>query len=163
VTEKAEKSKEVPEIKLHQLRPAKGAKKNPKRVGRGTGSGHGKTSCRGSKGQRSRSGSGVRPGFEGGQMPLARRLPKRGFTNIFRVEYQVVNVDQLGSFDTGTEVDVEALRVRKLVRRAGTPVKILGKGELTQPVTVKVHAVSEGARKKIEAAGGKVELLDEKK
>ncbi len=159
MTQTEEGTKERREMKFHELRPARGAKKNPKRVGRGAGSGHGKTSCRGHKGQTSRSGSGVRRGFEGGQMPLARRLPKRGFTNIFRVEYQVVNVGQLGVFDSGSEIDPETLRLRRLVRRKGMPVKILGTGEVTQPLTVKVHAASESARRKIEAAGGKVELI----
>jgi large subunit ribosomal protein L15 len=150
---------ELGEMKLNALRPAARTKKSPKRVGRGTGSGHGKTSCRGGKGQTARSGSGVRPGFEGGQMPLARRLPKRGFTNIFRVEYQVVNVGQLGAFEAGSEIDPEHLRGKRLVRRKGRPVKVLGKGEITQALTVKVHAVSEAARRKIETAGGTVELI----
>ena len=148
------------EMKLHHLRPPEGTKKNPKRVGRGTGSGHGKTSCRGQKGQKSRSGGGVRPGFEGGQMPLARRLPKRGFKNIFRVEYQVVNVSRLGGFESGTEVNPEGLLAKRMIRKKGMPVKILGKGELTTALTLKVHAVSETARKKIEDAGGRIELIE---
>jgi large subunit ribosomal protein L15 len=148
------------EMKLHHLRPPKGTKTNPKRVGRGTGSGHGKTSCRGQKGQNSRSGGGVRPGFEGGQMPLARRLPKRGFKNIFRVEYQVVNVSRLDVFESGTEVNPEGLLTRRMIRKKEKPVKILGKGEIALPLTVKVHAVSETARKKIEAAGGRIELIE---
>lgn len=148
------------EMKLHHLRPAKGTKKNPKRVGRGTGSGHGKTSCRGQKGQTSRSGGGVRPGFEGGQMPLARRLPKRGFTNIFRVEYQVVNVGRLGAFESGAEVDPQGLHTRRMIRKKGMPVKILGKGDISLPLTVRVHAVSSTARKKIEDAGGRIELIE---
>ncbi len=147
------------EMKLHQLRPPKGTKKSPKRVGRGTGSGHGKTSCRGQKGQSSRSGGGVRPGFEGGQMPLARRLPKRGFHNIFRVEYQVVNVSRLGVFEAGAEVDLEGLRGRRMIRKPDAPVKILGKGDIAHPLTVRVHAVSATARKKIEDAGGRIELI----
>jgi large subunit ribosomal protein L15 len=159
VTQTEDKSRPGGEMKLHLLRPAKGAKKNPKRVGRGTGSGHGKTSCRGSKGQNARSGAGTRPGFEGGQMPLARRLPKRGFTNIFRVEYQVVNVGQLASFESGSEITPDMLRDRKFVRRKGDPVKILGGGDVALPLTVKAHAVSETARRKIEAAGGKIELI----
>lgn len=148
------------EMKLHHLRPPKGTKTNPKRVGRGTGSGHGKTSCRGHKGQNSRSGGGVRPGFEGGQMPLARRLPKRGFKNIFRVEYQVVNVSRLDVFGSGTEVDPAGLLAKRMIRKKEKPVKILGKGEISLPLTVKVHAVSETARKKIEAAGGRIELIE---
>ena len=146
-------------MKLHHLRPPKGTRKSPKRVGRGTGSGHGKTSCRGQKGQNSRSGGGVRPGFEGGQMPLARRLPKRGFHNIFRVEYQVVNVGRLGVFESGAEVDLEGLRGRRMIRKPDAPVKILGKGDISHALTVKVHAVSATARKKIEEAGGRVELI----
>lgn len=146
-------------MKLHLLRPAKGTKKDRKRVGRGTGSGHGKTSCRGGKGQTARSGSGVRPGFEGGQMPLSRRLPKRGFHNIFRVEHQVVNVGQLQVFESGSDIDPEILRGRRLVRRKDSPVKILAKGEITHPLTIKVHAISGAARKKIENVGGKVELI----
>lgn len=147
------------EMNLSVLRPARGAKKAPKRVGRGTGSGHGKTSCRGGKGQTARSGGGVRPGFEGGQMPLARRLPKVGFHNPFRVEYQVVNVGRLGVFGAGAEIDPEGLRGKRLVRRSGLPVKILGKGEVAGAVTVKAHAVSASARKKIEDAGGRVEII----
>ena len=148
------------EMKLHHLRPPKGTKTNPKRVGRGTGSGHGKTSCRGHKGQNARSGGGVRPGFEGGQMPLARRLPKRGFKNIFRVEYQVVNVSRLDVFESGAEVNPVGLLTRRMIRKKEMPVKILGKGEITLPLTVKVHAVSETARKKIEEAGGRIELIE---
>ena len=159
MSEKEDRTMEPGEMKLNALRPAAGTKKSPKRVGRGSGSGHGKTSCRGSKGQGSRSGSGVRPGFEGGQMPLARRVPKRGFTNIFRVEYQVVNVGQLGAFEAGGEIDPEQLLGKRLVRRKGRPVKVLGKGEITRALTVKVHAVSEAARRKIETAGGTVELI----
>ena len=146
-------------MSLNLLRPAPGTKKAAKRVGRGTGSGHGKTSCRGENGQRSRSGPGLRPGFEGGQMPLSRRLPKRGFRNIFRVAFQVVNVGQLQPFGAGEKIDPEMLRGKRLVRRRTAPVKILGVGEITHPLTVRVHAVSDSARKKIEAAGGQVELL----
>lgn len=147
------------DMKLNLLGPARGARKAPKRVGRGTGSGHGKTSCRGSKGQTSRSGGGVRPGFEGGQMPLARRLPKRGFYNVFRVEYQAVNVGRLGIFEPGSEIDPQSLLNRRLIRRKGLPVKILGNGEVNRPLTVKAHAVSAAARKKIEEAGGSIELI----
>jgi len=155
-----EKQKTSPdEMSLSLLRPARGAKKSPKRVGRGTGSGHGKTSCRGQKGQKARSGGGIRPGFEGGQMPLARRLPKVGFHNLFRVEYQVVNVGQLGVFEAGAEIDPEGLRSRRIIRRRTQPVKILGKGEVSAALTVKAHAVSASARKKIEDAGGRIEIL----
>lgn len=146
-------------MSLSGLRPARGAKKSPKRVGRGTGSGHGKTSCRGQKGQNSRSGGGVRPGFEGGQMPLSRRLPKVGFHNLFRVEYQVVNVGQLGVFEAGAEISPEGLHGRRIIRRRSEPVKILGKGEVSSALTVKAHAVSASARKKIEDAGGQVEII----
>lgn len=150
---------ESQEMKLNLLSPAPGTKKNRKRVGRGTGSGHGKTSCRGSKGQKARSGGGVRPGFEGGQMPLARRLPKRGFHNPFRVEYQPVNVSQLESFEAGSEINPAVLLEKKLVRKAAMPVKILGKGDITRAVAVKAHAVSAAAKEKIEKAGGSVELI----
>jgi large subunit ribosomal protein L15 len=150
---------ESQEMKHNLLSPPPGTKKARKRVGRGTGSGHGKTSCRGSKGQNSRSGGGVRPGFEGGQMPLARRLPKRGFYNPFRVEYQAVNVSQLEAFDAGSEIDPALLLSRKLVRKASMPVKILGKGDITRAVTVKAHAVSAAAKEKIEKAGGRIELI----
>jgi large subunit ribosomal protein L15 len=150
---------ESQEMKHHLLSPAPGTKKDRKRVGRGSGSGHGKTSCRGHKGQKSRSGGGVRPGFEGGQMPLARRLPKRGFHNPFRVEYQAVNVSQLEAFEAGSEIDPQVLLGRKLVRKAAMPVKILGKGDITRAVTVKAHAVSASAKEKIEKAGGRVELI----
>jgi large subunit ribosomal protein L15 len=150
---------ESQEMKLNLLSPAPGTKKDRKRVGRGTGSGHGKTSCRGSKGQKARSGGGVRPGFEGGQMPLARRLPKRGFHNPFRIEYQPVNVSQLESFEAGSEINPAVLFEKKLVRKAAMPVKVLGKGEITRALTVKAHAVSAAAKEKIEKAGGSVELI----
>jgi large subunit ribosomal protein L15 len=143
----------------HLLAPAAGAKKRVKRVGRGVGSGHGKTSCRGGKGQTARSGGSIRPGFEGGQMPLQRRLPKRGFHNPFRTAYEVVNVGQLEAFAAGGEVDPAALRARRLVRRGNAPVKVLAEGELTHGLTVRAHAVSAAARRKIEAAGGRVDLI----
>ncbi len=143
----------------HQLAPAPGAKKRCKRVGRGVGSGHGKTSCRGGKGQTARSGGSIRPGFEGGQMPLQRRLPKRGFHNPFGRDFEVVNVGQLKAFAAGAEVDPAALRAKRLVRRGAAPVKVLADGELALALTVRAHAVSAAARKKIEAAGGTVELL----
>ena len=142
---------------LGQLTPPPGAKKGPKRVGRGPGSGHGKTAGKGHKGQKARSGAPIRPGFEGGQMPLQRRLPKRGFRNIFKKRYALVHVKDLNRFSAGEVVDVDALRKAGLVKRAFDAVKIVADGELTIALTVKVHAVTEAARKKIEAASGKVE------
>jgi len=147
-------------LRLNTLSPAKGATHSRKRLGRGPGSGQGKTAGRGNKGFWSRSGSSQKRGFEGGQMPLHRRVPKRGFTNIFREEYEIVNVDQLEArFDKGALVDPAALRSIRLVRRATGKVKVLGRGEITRALTVKVHRASAEAKKKIEAAGGKVELL----
>jgi large subunit ribosomal protein L15 len=143
-------------MKLHQLRPAEGSTKSRKRVGRGPGSGNGVTAGRGEKGQKSRAGYSRRPGFEGGQMPLIRRVPKRGFTNIFRTEYAVVNVAQLAELEG--EVTPELLAGRGLVAR-NRPVKVLGDGELTKAVTVRAHKFSKTARQKIEAAGGRCEEL----
>jgi large subunit ribosomal protein L15 len=147
-------------MKLHDLAPAKGSKKARKRIGRGPGSGLGKTAGRGHKGQKSRSGYRRRLGFEGGQMPLVRRVPKRGFTNIFRTEYAVVNVEQLAALaeGSGTEVTPESLAAAGLVRR-GRPLKVLGDGEIAASLTVKAHAFSKSARQKIEAAGGTCEEL----
>jgi len=142
---------------LSELRPAKGKKHAKKRVGRGMGSGTGKTSGRGHKGQGSRSGGGVRPGFEGGQMPLTRRVPKRGFHNPFRTKFIPVNLDGLDRFESGQEVSPELLRELGLVGRG--LVKILGRGELSRPLTVKAHGFSRSAVEKIEAAGGRVEVL----
>ncbi|MBA1336387.1 MAG: LSU ribosomal protein L15p (L27Ae) [Firmicutes bacterium] len=146
-------------MKLHELKPAEGAKKSAKRVGRGTASGHGKTSTRGHKGQKARSGGGVRPGFEGGQMPLQRRLPKRGFTNIFRKEFAIVNLDRLNIFENGTEVTPELLIEAGLIKKADGQVKILGSGDIEKNLTVKAHKFSKSAVEKIEAAGGKVEVI----
>src|SRR5512138_1601837 len=146
-------------MRLHDLKPRAGAKHRRKILGHGEASGHGKTSCRGGKGQTARSGGSIRPGFEGGQMPLQRRLPKRGFHNPFRTVYEVVNVGQLEAFAAGSEVDAAALRAQRLVRRGTAPVKVLADGELTRALTVRAHAVSAAARKKIEAAGGKVDLI----
>ncbi len=143
-------------MKLHDLKPAPGSTRARKRLGRGRGSGTGKTSGRGHKGQKSRSGYSRRLGFEGGQMPLIRRVPKRGFTNIFRKEYAVINLRDLDGFEG--EVTPESLRDRGLVRR-GRPVKILGDGEITAAVQVKAHRFSRVAREKIEAAGGSCEEL----
>ena len=142
---------------LRELRPAKGTRHAKKRVGRGPGSGTGKTSGRGHKGQGSRSGGGVRPGFEGGQMPLTRRVPKRGFHNPFRTRYTPVNLDGLGLFEAGQEVSPDLLREKGLLGRG--LVKILGRGELEKPLTVKAHGFSRSAREKIEAAGGRAEVL----
>ena len=144
-------------MKLHELSPAAGSRRGKKRLGRGPGSGHGKTAGRGTKGQRSRSGYSRRVGFEGGQMPLIRRVPKRGFTNIFRTEYAVINVSQLEAFDG--EVDPDALHAAGLAHHR-LPIKILGDGELTKTLTVKAHKFSKAARQKIEAAGGTCEELD---
>ncbi|MCL8206529.1 MAG: 50S ribosomal protein L15 [Actinomycetia bacterium] len=145
-------------MRLHELKPAPGSKTKKTRRGRGIGSGLGKTAGRGQKGQKARSGGGVRPGFEGGQMPLVRRLPKRGFKNPFRVEYEVVNVGQLNIFEPGTEVTPELLRARRLVRR-DLPVKILGEGELDRPLVVRAQAFSASAREKIVAASGTAEVI----
>jgi len=146
-------------MKLSELRPSEGSRKKRKRVGRGNGSGHGKTSCRGSKGQNSRSGGGVRPGFEGGQMPLTRRLPKRGFYNRFRKDIIAVNVEQLKRFTEGSVVDAEALLGSGIIKRKGDGIKILGKGDIDYPLTVKVNNISRSAREKIEASGGSVEVI----
>ena len=144
-------------MKLHELSPAEGSKKAVKRIGRGAGSGQGKTA---GKGQKARSGYSRRPGFEGGQMPLQRRIPKRGFNNIFATEYATVNVSALNDrFDDGATVDAESLVACGLVKKTLDGIKVLGKGEITKALTVKVNAVSESAKAKIEAAGGKVEVL----
>jgi large subunit ribosomal protein L15 len=145
-------------LELHNLKPAEGSKKTRKRVGRGSGSGLGKTSGRGHKGQKARSGSTIRPGFEGGQMPLHRRLPKFGFTNIYRREFQIVNVADLARCEAG-EVTVESLIKAGLVKNDRTPVKILGNGEIDKAYTVKVAAFSKSAIAKLEAAGGKAEVI----
>lgn len=146
-------------MKLHELKPVEGSRKAQKRVGRGTGSGLGKTSGKGQKGQKSRSGGGVKPGFEGGQMPLYRRLPKRGFTNIFAKQIVEVNVERLNIFENGTEVTEALLKERGVVSKTLDGVKILGNGELTKSLTVKVGRFSKSAQEKIEAAGGKVEVI----
>ena len=147
-------------MKLHELSPAEGSKKAVRRIGRGPGSGKGKTAGKGQKGQKSRSGYSRRPGFEGGQMPLQRRLPKRGFNNIFATEYATVNVSALNErFEDGATVDAQSLIECGLIKKTLDGVKILGKGEISKALTVKVDAVSETAKSKIEAAGGKVEVL----
>ena len=141
------------------LRPPVGASKRSKRVGQGMGSGHGKTATRGAKGQRSRAGMRMRPGFEGGQMPLHRRLPKRGFTNIFRKEYAVVNLNDLEDFKPEEQITPEFLVAHGLVKKMGAGVKILGGGELKAPLHVLAHLYSKSAREKIEKAGGKAEVI----
>jgi len=147
-------------MELHDLHPAKGAKKSRKRIGRGPGSGTGKTAGKGHKGQKSRSGYSRRYGFEGGQMPLVRRIPKRGFTNIFRVEFQVVNLRDLDRvFSDGDTVSVEALVEKGLVRGGKKLVKVLGDGELTKKLTVQVHKFSASAKAGIEKAGGSCEVV----
>lgn len=147
-------------MKLHELRPNKGGgSKKTKRLGRGTGSGWGKTAGRGQKGQKSRSGGGVRPGFEGGQMPLYRRLPKRGFTNIFATKYSIVNLEDLNRFEDNTEVTPELLIQSGIINKLEDGVKILGNGELSKKLTVKANKFSKSAAEKIEANGGKVEVI----
>ena len=143
-------------MNLGSLKPPAGSRKKRKRVGRGEGSGHGGTSCKGAKGQNARSGGGVRPGFEGGQMPLSRRLPKRGFRNPFRKKIIAINIGQLRKFPEGAIIDNEALVRAGLVKGRADGVKILGKGSIDYPVSLKVEMVSRGAREKIEAAGGSV-------
>ena len=146
-------------MKLTDLAPAAGAKGRKKRVGRGEGSGVGKTSGRGANGQKSRSGYKRRPWFEGGQMPLQRQMPKRGFHNLFRTEYTVVNVSALNRFEDGTEITLQQLLEARIVAKKGRPVKLLGAGTLEKKLTVKLQAASLQARKKIEAAGGTFEVL----
>ena len=146
-------------MKLHELRAAEGATRAPKRKGRGTGSGNGTTAGRGMNGQNSRSGGGVRLGFEGGQMPLYRRLPKRGFNNKWATVYDVVNVEELNKFEAGTVVDQAALEEAGIVKQVRDGVKILGEGELKVALTVKANKFSKSAVEKIEAAGGKAEVI----
>ncbi len=145
-------------MKLNELQPAKGSRKNRKRVGRGPGSGRGKTSGRGTKGQKSISGYSRKLGFEGGQMPLVRRLPKRGFTNIFRKEYSIVNIDELSKINKKT-IKVKDLLEAGIIKKKSRPVKILGQGEIKSPKTVYAHKFSQSAVKKIEKAGGKAVLI----
>ena len=144
-------------MKLHELGPAAGSTTAPKRLGRGVGSGLGKTSGKGHKGAKARSGGGKRPGFEGGQMPLYRRVPKKGFTNIFRTEYATVNVGQLEVFDNGTVVTAAMLKEAKIIRKTLDGVKVLGNGELTKKLTVEAAKFTASAKEKIEALGGKAE------
>lgn len=147
-------------MRLNELSPAKGSKKAKKRVGRGPGSGWGTTAGRGTKGENSRSGGGVAPGFEGGQMPLQRRLPKRGFTNIFAKRIAAVNIRDLAGFESGSVVDEKLLREKGLVKNRVDGVKLLGQGEISHPLTVKVNRVSQSARAKVESAGGTIEVIN---
>ena len=141
------------------IQPPRGAHKRRKRIGLGMGSGHGKTATRGSKGQRSRSGSSMRPGFEGGQMPLQRRLPKRGFTNIFRKHYAIVNLGDLAEIEAGLEVTPDTLIELGIVKKLGDGIKVLGDGELKAPLTISAHLFSKSALEKIKKAGGKAEVI----
>jgi len=145
-------------MRLHELMAPKGARKKRKRLGRGAGSGSGKTAGRGTKGQKSRSGAGVPLGFEGGQMPLQRRIPKRGFTNIFKKEYEIINIRDLKDFKSGETVDREALLKAGLLKKAKA-IKLLGQGDISYALNIKVNGVSRAAREKIESAGGKVEVV----
>ena len=146
-------------MKLHELAPAAGSTKENFRKGRGAGSGNGKTAGKGHKGQNARSGGGVRPGFEGGQIPLYRRLPKRGFNNVFAKHYAIVNVSDLEVFENGAVINTEALLEKRIIRKALDGVKILGRGELTKKVTVQAAIFSTGAKEKIESVGGKCEVV----
>ena len=146
-------------MKLHDLAPAAGSKFAPKRKGRGIGSGNGKTAGKGHKGQNARSGGGVRPGFEGGQNPLYRRLPKRGFNNPFRKEYAIVNIQDLNSFAAGSEITPEVLLEKGIIKNALAGIKVLGNGELNVGLTVKANKFSQSAVEKIQAAGGKTEVI----
>ena len=147
-------------MRLGELKPPKGATKSRKRVGRGVGSGMGKTSTRGQDGQNSRSGGGVRPGFEGGQMPLSRRLPKRGFTNIFSKVYVTVNVSDLNRFNDGDVITAESLKEAKVIKKISDGLKVLGNGELKKKLTVKAVKFTKSAKEKIEAAGGSTEVTE---
>ncbi len=146
-------------MKLHELSPAAGSVSDVKRKGRGPGSGNGKTAGKGHKGQNARTGGGVRIGFEGGQMPITRRLPKRGFNNIFAKKYAIVNVEALNAFDNGAFVSAAELLEKKIIRKEEDGLRVLGNGELKKKLTVKANAFSESAKAKIEAAGGKVEVV----
>jgi large subunit ribosomal protein L15 len=147
-------------MKLSELRPPEGSRKKRKRVGRGDGSGHGGTSTKGHKGLKARSGHSSRPGYEGGQMPLSRRIPKKGFKNIFRKEMIIVNLDQLNRFSGEAPVDAAALLAGGVIRKIGDGIKILAKGTIERALTVRVNAISQSAKEKIEAAGGKVEVIE---
>ena len=146
-------------MKLHELKPAEGSRKPRRRVGRGIGSGMGKTSTRGTKGQFSRTGGGTHPGFEGGQMPLQRRIPKRGFNNIFAEEWIAINLSALEVFEDGATVDAAALADKGIVKKANLPIKVLANGKLTKKLTVKANAFSASAAEKINSVGGKAEVI----
>jgi len=146
-------------MKMHELAPAIGSTKEVKRVGRGHGSGNGKTAGKGHKGQKARAGRGMRAGFEGGQMPLQRRVPKRGFNNIFATEWTAINVSALEVFEDGSVVDAKALQSAGIIKKADLPVKVLGNGKITKKLTVKLNAYSASAAEKINAAGGKAEVI----
>lgn len=146
-------------MKMHELAPALGSTKEAKRIGRGHGSGNGKTAGKGHKGQKARAGHGMRPGFEGGQMPLQRRVPKRGFNNIFAEEWAAINVSALEVFEDGTVVDAAALTAKGIIKKANLPIKVLGNGKLTKKLEVKLNAYSASAAEKITAAGGKAEVI----
>ncbi len=146
-------------MRLHELTPEKSGKKSRKRLGRGVASGWGKTAGRGTKGYNSRSGGGVRPGYEGGQMPLHRRLPKRGFHNVFKKQFSIVNIRDLNRFEAGALIDRDALVSAGVIKSRNKPVKLLGQGEIGVAVDLKLSAVSKSARQKIEAAGGKIEVV----
>ena len=146
-------------MKLHELSPVEGATRAPKRIGRGHGSGNGKTAGKGHKGQKARAGRGMRAGFEGGQMPLQRRVPKRGFNNIFAEEWIAINVAALEVFEDGAIVDAAALAEKNIIKKANKPVKVLGNGKLTKKLTVNLNAFSASAAEKINAAGGKAEVI----
>lgn len=146
-------------MSLNELSPAIGSRKNRKRLGRGMASGTGKTSGKGAKGQKARSGGGVRPGFEGGQMPIHRRLPKRGFVNIFKKVYAIVNLSELAAFEAGAVVDEAGLIQRGIVKGKFDAIKVLANGEITNSITLKIGHISTGAKAKIEAAGGSVEVI----
>ena len=147
-------------MKMHELAPAFGSTKESKRIGRGHGSGQGKTAGKGHKGQKARAGRGIRAGFEGGQMPLQRRVPKRGFNNIFATEWAAINVSALEVFEDGSVVDAQALQSAGIIKKAVNPVKVLGNGKLTKKLTVKLDAFSASAAEKINAVGGKAEVIE---
>ena len=147
-------------MKMHELAPAIGSTKESKRIGRGHGSGNGKTAGKGHKGQKARAGHGMRAGFEGGQMPLQRRVPKRGFNNIFATEWTAINVSALEVFEDGSIVDAQALQAAGIIKKAVNPVKVLGNGKLTKKLTVKLDAFSASAAEKINAVGGKAEVIE---
>lgn len=148
-------------VRIHELKPPKGARSKRKRVGRGPGSGHGQTSGRGDKGQKARAGGHVQPWFEGGQLPLHRRVPKRGFTNIFRQEYAIINLRDLSRFEAGTSLSPDLLWEQGMIKHRKDLVKILGEGEISQPLTVSAHKFSRSAVQKIEAAGGQAKVIEE--